>query len=193
MKNRLDYYVILLLGMVSFVSLIRAIFPMSGWKFYLELLATIVLACFFAVAMVLVFNKVNAGYILSSIVSALVLFNLLIIYYRSSMSTNLFTGIIASMTLFVVSIVSVPGKEDYECECCAKPEETVEPAKVEEPKIEAMPGSVVSSKTASYYHLPMCDWAQKIKPENRVWYDSESQAKKAGLKAHTCLKHPLVK
>ena len=50
------------------------------------------------------------------------------------------------------------------------------------------PGKFVSSKSSNYYHAPKCDWAKKIKKANRVWYDSESSAKGAGLKKHTCLK-----
>jgi outer membrane biogenesis lipoprotein LolB len=39
-------------------------------------------------------------------------------------------------------------------------------------------GSINSDK----YHYPDCEWAQKIKPENEVWFSSPEEARKAGYK-----------
>lgn len=41
---------------------------------------------------------------------------------------------------------------------------------------------VVASKNGSVYHLPWCAGAQKIKEENKVWYNSPEAAKAAGLR-----------
>ncbi len=37
-------------------------------------------------------------------------------------------------------------------------------------------GSVNSDK----YHLPDCQWAQKILPENEIWFGSKQEAKESG-------------
>jgi hypothetical protein len=44
-------------------------------------------------------------------------------------------------------------------------------------------GIIVASKNGTKYHWPWCSWAKKIKPENQVWFKSESEAQKAGYTA----------
>ena len=41
-------------------------------------------------------------------------------------------------------------------------------------------GIIVASKKGEKYHWPWCAWAEKIKPENQVWFNSEAEAQKAG-------------
>lgn len=41
---------------------------------------------------------------------------------------------------------------------------------------------VVASKNGSVYHLPWCAGGQKIKEENKVWYNSPEAARAAGLR-----------
>ena len=52
---------------------------------------------------------------------------------------------------------------------------------------EFTPGKLIASKFGKTYHAPKCDWALKIKEANRVWFDSDADAKKAKYKKHTCL------
>lgn len=44
----------------------------------------------------------------------------------------------------------------------------------------AIPGGVVASKTGSKYHLPWCAGAQTIREENKVWFASAEEARRAG-------------
>ncbi len=37
-------------------------------------------------------------------------------------------------------------------------------------------GSIKSNK----YHYPICQWAQKIKPENEIWFSSSQDARNQG-------------
>jgi micrococcal nuclease len=37
-------------------------------------------------------------------------------------------------------------------------------------------GSIKSNK----YHYPSCEWAQKIKPENEIWFSSSADARSHG-------------
>ena len=41
-------------------------------------------------------------------------------------------------------------------------------------------GMFVASRNSNKYHWPDCSFAQKIKPENRIWFSSEAQAQAAG-------------
>jgi len=41
-------------------------------------------------------------------------------------------------------------------------------------------GVIVASKNGTKYHFPWCSGALRIKDENKVWFESEDVAKKAG-------------
>lgn len=43
-------------------------------------------------------------------------------------------------------------------------------------------GRYVASKNGQVYHLPWCAGAQRIKEENKVWYDTKEAAEVAGLR-----------
>lgn len=50
------------------------------------------------------------------------------------------------------------------------------------------PGKFIASKTGKKYHIPKCDWAGKIKPKKRVWFNDAREAKKEGYKACDCVR-----
>lgn len=50
------------------------------------------------------------------------------------------------------------------------------------------PGKYIASSKGSKFHIPRCDWAAKIKPKRRVWFNDEREAKKKGYKACDCVK-----
>lgn len=41
---------------------------------------------------------------------------------------------------------------------------------------------LVASRNGKYYHWPWSPWAEKIKAENKVWFDNEEAAQKAGYR-----------
>lgn len=41
-------------------------------------------------------------------------------------------------------------------------------------------GKYVGSKNSNRFHRPDCKWAKRIKPDNRVWFDTREKALKAG-------------
>lgn len=48
-------------------------------------------------------------------------------------------------------------------------------------------GGVVASKTGTKYHLPWCSGASTIKEENKIWFNSVEEARRAGyLPAGNC-------
>ena len=40
----------------------------------------------------------------------------------------------------------------------------------------------IGSINGDKYHYPNCEWAQRIKPENEVWFSSPAEAREAGYK-----------
>jgi len=41
-------------------------------------------------------------------------------------------------------------------------------------------GSIVASKNGTKYHFPWCSGAQQMKEENKIWFNNEQEARKAG-------------
>ena len=175
MGRNLQYSTLVLLMLVFFLGLIRNVFQISGWKFVLELVIVVGLILFALMAVVLMYNNLTFGYVLSSFVSGVALINLVAIYFKNQniMTTMLFVGIVASITAFVISIINMGEKPMSRKRVVLKT---------------YTPGKVVASKSGKNYHAPKCEWAKKIKKGNRVWYKSVDEAKKAKLKPHSCLK-----
>lgn len=48
-------------------------------------------------------------------------------------------------------------------------------------------GMFVASKNSNKYHWPWCSWAEKIKEENKVWFQSEAAAQAAGFSPCSCI------
>lgn len=44
------------------------------------------------------------------------------------------------------------------------------------------PARYLASKSGSYYHYPWCAGAQKIKEENKVWFNTKEEAEAKGYK-----------
>ncbi len=43
-------------------------------------------------------------------------------------------------------------------------------------------GRYVASKSGSYYHLPWCPGARRIKDSNKIWFQDKKEAEARGLK-----------
>ncbi len=50
------------------------------------------------------------------------------------------------------------------------------------------PGRFLASKQGKQYHRPRCEWAKKIRQENRLWFATSKEAEKKGYTRHSCLK-----
>ena len=48
-------------------------------------------------------------------------------------------------------------------------------------------GLFVASKSGTKYYWPWCSWAERIKEENKVWFNSEKDAQAAGFSAGACI------
>lgn len=47
-------------------------------------------------------------------------------------------------------------------------------------EIKADGGQLVGSKNGTKYHYPWCSGAERIKEENKIWFQSAEEAKRAG-------------
>ncbi|MDD2730508.1 MAG: Ada metal-binding domain-containing protein [Candidatus Portnoybacteria bacterium] len=48
-------------------------------------------------------------------------------------------------------------------------------------------GQFVASRGGTKYHWPWCSYAEKIKDENKIWFNSEAEAQAAGYSPCACL------
>lgn len=48
-------------------------------------------------------------------------------------------------------------------------------------------GLFVGSKNSNKYHWPWCAAAKNIKPENQIWFQSETEARAAGYSPSACV------
>jgi len=56
---------------------------------------------------------------------------------------------------------------------------------IEDEEVSEKP-TLFASKSGNKFHLPGCNIGDKIKEENRIYFSSESQARKKGYKKHKC-------
>ncbi len=158
--------------LIAFIGLIMVIFDLKRFFFIGELILFGVILLFTFIAMVAAYLEARFGWVLLSIISAVILLDVIFIYFKSVMSSSMFfLLVILGVVGFIISVVNM-GREEAEPEI----EEVFEP------------GKFIGSTTGRSYHAPKCDWANNIKKENQVWFDSEEEAKKKGYKAHSCLK-----
>ena len=109
--KEINFLTTTLLMLVIFVGLTKFVFNISGLKFYAELVILLVLILFGLMAMVLIYNRVKFGYAIYAFVAAIALLNFIIIYARTrAMSSMMFVSIIASMTAFVLGVISIGDK-----------------------------------------------------------------------------------
>ena len=49
-------------------------------------------------------------------------------------------------------------------------------------------GMFVASKNSKVYHSSDCQYAKRIKDENKIWFKSAKEAEEMGYKPHSCVK-----
>ena len=200
-RNTALFLVTDIIVLIVFIGLIFLTFNLSGLFIIGELALLFALLFFSLVALVAVYYKIRFGSTLLMSIFAIVLINLLFIYFKkgSINSAVFFITMLLSLIGFLIAVASIK-RDDDELEDEAPIIEENQETMVEEkpnPFVEerqkpipetTKPGKFAASKTGSSYHAPKCEWAKKIKKEKLVWFDSEDAAKKDGYKAHSCLK-----
>lgn len=56
----------------------------------------------------------------------------------------------------------------------------IEVASMSDIEVGVNSGAIVASKNGTKYHYPWCSGAQSIKEENKIWFNSIEEARKAG-------------
>lgn len=177
-KNIISFIVMDIILAIVFIGLILLIFELHRFFLIGEVIILAILVIISFVSLIAVFNGIKWGWAILSLSFAIILIDLLIIYFATrTIGTTFFITMVLTAIGFILSVINIGEKKIEELE------ETIE-----EPSTEFIPGKYISSKRAAYYHIPKCDWAQKIKKKNQVWFDSQEEAKKKGLKKHSCLK-----
>jgi hypothetical protein len=60
---------------------------------------------------------------------------------------------------------------------------------LKQPVVESKECTFVASKNSNKYHLATCQWAQRIKPENKICFSSKEEAEGRGyIGAKCCIK-----
>ena len=177
-EGKTSFFVLDIILLVVFISLIFTVFNLSGIKFIAAVFGFIVILFLSFIALIGIYNGHNWGYAILSVIFAVLLIGLLLMLYlkRPVGSRFIWTTLLSALG-FLISVGGIKRKEKEEV--YEEPEEEVTTS--------YEPGKYVASKTGSTYHAPTCDWAKKIKEKNQVWFDDDKEAKKK-YKAHSCLK-----
>lgn len=174
------YSIFLILLLTVYLGLILLIFKTSGKLFFGEI---ILLGIFLFITLIGAFGIYFGsrwGFSLLSLFFALLLFDLLAIYFfKRNIDSVFFITILVAAIGFISSVINIRTKVSQEFGDKKGSSKGIE--------VTHRPGKYLASKTGSSYHAPRCDWAKKIKENNRVWYDTEEEVKKAGLQKHSCL------
>jgi len=180
------------LAMIILLSRIKIDFMFESYLVVLFLIIAVIM-------LIGIYKEKNWGYKLSALFFIAYLINIFYMYFNATYGLLVFGGaaILASIG-FILSIFFI-GKEseeetekEYHKDVEKEKEEKVKKIK---PKLVPYgvkktfkPGKYVASKKGAKYHVAKCDWAKKINKNNRVWFDTEQEAKKKGYKACNCVK-----
>ena len=63
-----------------------------------------------------------------------------------------------------------------------------EQSKLDNINLQNKTGMFVASKNSKVYHLPSCQYAKRIKDENKIWFGSAKEAREKGYSPHSCVK-----
>lgn len=107
----MNFITILLLMFVSFMGLILHVFSISGIKFYIEFIFLLGLLFLGVIAILLIYNSADAGYVLASLISIAMLINLAAFYYVGRSSLVLFLSIISAISAFAISFVQIGAEQ----------------------------------------------------------------------------------
>lgn len=185
---------ILLFAVIGFILIV---FDLQGYAFVFELGILLIFMFFLTLAMFVIYHNKNWGWILLGATLILILINtLFIIFIKDVFEIFHITIMFFSVLGLVVTLINVriPSQEVEEGEF-GKVEgyyhsiDKIKPKEPAEPKVEKTftPGKYIASKKANKFHLPKCDWALKISKVNRMWFNSEEEAKAKGFEADKCV------
>lgn len=177
-------YIVLL---VTFLSLISAVFNLHRIAFIVEFFILLALMLLGLIAAIGISNNMRWAWILLTWLLGFILADMALINAISAekMPYLLHIAVIA-LAGFFISLFSIEKEKIAEEE---KPKEKAGKKELER-KVEKIfkPGKYIASITGAKFHSPKCDWAKKVKKSNAVWFDNKEDAIKAGYKADDCVR-----
>jgi len=177
-ESKAKYFILTILLLFVLIGMITLVFNLRRLSFAGELFILLVIIFFSFISLIGVYGNKNWGFVLMMLVFTGILIDLLALYFlRRRLTRGLLWLIILSAIGFIISVVGIKRKEV----------EYYDDEEEEKVYTNFEPGKYVASNRGVVYHSPKCDWAKKIGSDNRVWFDSEQEAKKKGLKKHSCL------
>ena len=177
-------YIVLL---VTFLSLINAVFNLHRLAFYAEFLILLLFMLLGLIGALGISGNMRWAWILQTWLLGAILADMAIINSISSEKMPYFFYIAGVVIAgFFISLFSIEKEMGIEEE---KPREKAEKKELAG-KVEKLfkPGKNIASITGAKFHSPKCDWAKKVKKSNAVWFDNKEDAIKAGYKADDCVR-----
>lgn len=173
--------IMFLIIILMLINLFYILLRLDGRFFLIEAGA---MALLLIIALI-VFFRLNSGkkvWASSIIFFALGLGNWLYLYMNGGGFKNLSFILFLSLLGMVISMIKLPCRRNEN-------EKYNEPDKKKPANVETYyePGKYVASSSGKKYHVAKCDWAKKINPKRRFWFDSKEEAEKKGFKACECI------
>ena len=182
--------------LVAFLSLTSVAFDLFGYAFILSIVLLGGLLGCTVLGVGGISHGRAWGWSFLTLISLILIVYSYFVYMVEGTFDNLFTLVASSLILFVVALLNFrlaseprprrqkPTVQVYESL------DKMEPMAEEKKAMTKTftPGKFVASKFASTFHIAKCEWANNIKKGNRVWFATDNEAKKAGMKAHSCIK-----
>lgn len=203
-----------LFAAIAILGLTRSIFKLNSIFFIGEFVLLLFFGLIALLSLTSIYSGFKIGFGFLSAMFGLMLLNLLFIYFKTKpMDLAYLATIVSSSIGFVMAVVNMNEKEEI-IEEFEEPEAIKEPEYVEEAPQEApeevqeetaeeetqeevaeeeteeetfISGKVIASKAGKLYHSPKCDWADLIKEENLVEYNTKAEAEEDGLNPHSCM------
>ncbi len=189
--SELVSYVILLVALLGSIMLT---FDQHGLVFYGSLLVLGLILFISLIAIIGMIQDMEWSWGLLLGLYILIGLHSIFLFAVSSIDMFIFQLIAVSALIgFFVALMSMKRSNDgmAKSAIALEEKESMKESRIKPPKAPVKakfsPGKYVASKFGNTFHAAKCEWANNIKPANRVWFESKDEAKKAGNKAHECV------
>ncbi|HLD87029.1 MAG TPA: hypothetical protein VJB12_03110 [Candidatus Nanoarchaeia archaeon] len=187
--------------LISFLSMTMVAFSLSGYSFILSAVLLMGLLGCTALGVGGISHAKAWGWSFITLISLIIILYSYFVYMVEGTFDSLFTLLSSSIILFMVALINFrlasenrprgkkPRVQVYGSLDKMEPLSDIKTASSSQKPVSKTftPGKYVSSKFASTYHIARCEWANNIKKGNRVWFATDTEAKKAGMKPHSCI------
>ncbi|MBI2660345.1 hypothetical protein HYX07_04245 [Candidatus Woesearchaeota archaeon] len=197
-RLNISFLAMIFILLFAVIGFILVVFDLHRFAFVLELMLLLAFIFILAFAMFAVYHGRKWGWTMLAAVLMLLLVDLFFIFLLTGIfETPHITALFFSAVGILLALFNLgPSRsyriieEEYEKTKDYYPYiDKMEPVqKTEEPITKTFtPGKYIASKKSAKYHIAKCDWAKRISKENRLWFNSEEEAKSQGFIADVCI------